>query len=154
MTICSLSLLVHGCASPRDDKSPEGADIRADRFAFMITDEIAIDTTAISKMPDEPDEFPVESMPIPIYVQRPEYPETAKGSGTRGDVWVKAFVNPTGKIICARILRSDNIMFNKSALRAIIQWRFKPAMLKGKRVGCWVGVPIKFVLGSARSQNQ
>ncbi len=74
------------------------------------------------------------------------YPDLAKKAGIEGKVLVKVFIDETGKVIDTQILKGVGAGCDESAMDAIKQVKFKPALLKGKPVKCTVVIPIMFKL--------
>jgi TonB family protein len=64
----------------------------------------------------------------------------------RGTVHVKVLVGTDGIPKDARVIKSDAVQLDKAALESALQWRFKPATLKGEPVEVWVVIPFKFAL--------
>lgn len=103
-----------------------------------------------SKNEEEPgmDEFiQVEKMPDMIDKVNPVYPEEALKNGIEGRVWVKALVSKEGNVKKAVAVKSDNEIFNQSAIEAAMKYKFTPALQSGKPVALWVVMPFKFELG-------
>ncbi len=95
---------------------------------------------------DPPDFVPVEQQPVPIKQVNPEYPEIARRAGVEGTVWVKILVDKEGKAKKAVLMKSDNEIFNESAIKAAMGWVFTPAMMNNGPVAVWAAVPFRFKL--------
>jgi TonB family protein len=59
-------------------------------------------------------------------------------------------VNSEGKVEEAKILKSDNTIFERPALEAAKQWLFSPALKDGKPVDVWLTVPFTFKLADKK----
>ena len=94
----------------------------------------------------EPQPDSLEKGPEPIKTVQPSYPAAAKKDKIEGTVWVKVWVDETGKVADATIEKSDANVFEGTAIDAVKQWRFKPALSKGKPVSVWVTIPFRFKL--------
>jgi protein TonB len=92
------------------------------------------------------DEVSVEKGPEPIKNVQPTYPDAAKKSKTEGMVWVKVWVDEKGNVAEATVEKSDAKVLDSAAVAAVKQWKFKPAISKGKPVSLWVTIPFKFKL--------
>ena len=57
---------------------------------------------------------------------------------------VNIWVGTDGRPHQVVVLKSDNDVFNQSAVDAAKQWVFTPATKEGKPVSVWVSVPFKF----------
>jgi len=86
----------------------------------------------------------VDKEPELITKVEPVYPADALKSHMEGKVWVKIWVDTEGKAREVVLMKSDAEIFNASAIAAARQFRFNPAMIKGKPVDVWVAVPFKF----------
>jgi protein TonB len=94
-----------------------------------------------------PSEYtPYEKAPEVIKQVQPQYPADAKKSKIEGTVWVKVWIDETGKAKKAGITKSERPELNKAALDAVMKWEFKPALLNGKPVAVWINIPFKFAL--------
>ncbi len=87
----------------------------------------------------------VEDLPEAIEKVPPDYPDSARATGVQGTVLVQALVGKDGAVKDARVTKSIAGL-DDSALRAVRQWRFRPAQAKGKPVAVWVAIPVTFRL--------
>lgn len=98
---------------------------------------------------------PVSSTPAPVaggqlvpavVITRvdPEYPRLARQAGASGIVELEATIGIDGKVKNPHVLHG-NTMLQKAALDAVLQWRYKPAMLNGKAVDSPVQIKLNFV---------
>jgi len=104
------------------------------------------------KVEEEPTYFvAVEEMPEPIggiqaIQSKIIYPEIAKRAGVEGKVYVLAFVDETGEVTNAKILKGLGAGLDEAALNAVKQTKFKPGKQRGKPVKVQVSIPIVFKL--------
>ncbi len=70
---------------------------------------------------------PAIPSPTLIYDVLPKYPEEALKNHIGGQVVAEVLVNEHGIVETARILKSDNAIFNLATLEAAKQWRFIPS---------------------------
>lgn len=74
----------------------------------------------------------IDADPQPIVRIPPEYPMNARGDGF---VLVQFDISPAGTVENARAIDSaPRGMFEKSALNAIVRWRYRPAVVEGRAV--------------------
>lgn len=77
----------------------------------------------------------------------PKYPASALRSGDTGTVLVLATIDRNGVPTQVTLDdRSGNRDLDRSALQAVRQWRFQPALRDGKPVEATVRVPVEFAL--------
>jgi TonB family protein len=96
--------------------------------------------------PEAQNEYPyVEELPQAVLKVPASYPAEARRAGIQGTVMVQALVMEDGTVLDTKILKSIPIL-DDAAADCVRQWRFKPALAKGKPVPVWVAVPIKFTL--------
>ena len=88
----------------------------------------------------------VDVKPSPIRTLRPEYPFDLKRDGVEGIVAVTFVIDEHGNVVDPEVKKSTNSGFNESAIKAIAQWKFRPAQVGGKPVKCRVTIPIRFNL--------
>lgn len=99
---------------------------------------------------EEPTYFvAVEEMPQPIgglqgIQQMIEYPEIAKRAGIEGKVFVKAFINETGDVTSAEIVKGIGGGCDEAAMDAILKTKFTPGKQRDKPIKVQVTIPIVF----------
>lgn len=101
---------------------------------------------------EEPTYFvAVEEMPEPIggiaaIQSKIVYPEIAKRAGVEGKVYVLAFVDVSGNVTKAKILKGIGAGCDEAALKAVEETKFKPGKQRGKPVNVQVSIPVVFKL--------
>lgn len=104
------------------------------------------------KVEEEPTYFvAVEEMPEPIggikgIQDKIIYPEIAKRAGVEGKVYVLAFVDESGKVTKAQVIKGIGAGCDEAALDAVLKTKFKPGKQRGKPVKVQVSIPIIFKL--------
>lgn len=93
----------------------------------------------------------VEEMPEPIggigeIQKKIVYPEIAKRAGVEGKVYVLAFVNESGIVTDAKIIKGIGAGCDEAALEAVKKTKFKPGKQRGKAVRVQVSIPVVFKL--------
>ena len=93
----------------------------------------------------------VEEMPEPIggiaaIQQLITYPEIAKRAGVEGKVYVLAFVDESGNVTNAKIIKGIGAGCDEAAIDAVRQTKFKPGKQRGTPVKVQVSIPIVFKL--------
>ena len=68
---------------------------------------------------------------IAVAIMQPEYPRRARQRGLEGYVIVEFTVSSIGKVIDAMVLDSSSPLFEKSALRAVTRFKYKPQVVDG-----------------------
>ncbi|MEE8107721.1 MAG: energy transducer TonB [Gammaproteobacteria bacterium] len=72
---------------------------------------------------------------IPIVRINPQYPRDALMAGTEGFVEIEFTIMEDGSVADASVIKSEpRRIFNRSALRAIYRWKFKPRIIDGVAV--------------------
>lgn len=96
--------------------------------------------------------IPYDEAPRPIggyraIQRRVRYPLFAQETGIQGTVIVMAFIDSTGRVTETIVHKGiPNTGLDESAMNAIRKTLFKPAKLRGRPVGVWIAVPIRFRL--------
>jgi protein TonB len=93
----------------------------------------------------------VEEMPEPIggiseIQKKIVYPEIAKRAGVEGKVYVLAFVDESGAVTDAKIIKGIGAGCDEAALDAVKKTKFKPGKQRGKAVRVQVSIPVVFKL--------
>lgn len=89
----------------------------------------------------------VEKLPEMIEAAKPDYPEAAKKAGIEAKVFVKVLVDKEGNPKKAIVIKSENEIFNQSAVDAAMKSKFTSAVNKGEKVAVWVVLPYRYTLG-------
>ncbi len=101
---------------------------------------------------EEPTYFvAVEEMPEPIggikaIQEKIVYPEIAKRAGVEGKVYILAFVDETGNVTKANVIKGIGAGCDEAALNAVVKTKFKPGKQRGKPVKVQVSIPVVFKL--------
>jgi TonB family protein len=74
----------------------------------------------------------------------PEYPKMARVTGANGIVEIDAIIDADGRVRAPKVSKG-NPMLQKAAIDAVLQWRYKPAMLNGKPVDSPVQIRLNFM---------
>ena len=93
----------------------------------------------------------VEEMPEPLgglktIQDKIVYPEIAKRVGVEGKVYVRAFVDETGNVTKAELVKGIGAGCDEVAVEAVLDTQFKPGKQRGKPIKVQVTVPIVFKL--------
>ena len=78
----------------------------------------------------------------------PNYPRRSLKLGQEGIIHLKILVSDQGlpeEIIFTQ--KSKYKLLNDAALEAVLQWKFQPMIINGKKSQMWVNVPIEFKIG-------
>jgi len=93
----------------------------------------------------------VEEMPQPIgglqgIQSKITYPEIAKRAGVEGKVFIRAYVDETGTVVHAEVVKGIGGGCDEAALDAIMNTKFTPGKQRGKPIKVQVTVPVLFKL--------
>lgn len=93
----------------------------------------------------------VEEMPEPLggvksIQEKIVYPEIAKRARVEGKVFVKAFVDETGTVTSAEIVKGIGAGCDEAAIDAVLQTKFSPGKQRGRLIKVQVTIPIVFKL--------
>lgn len=88
----------------------------------------------------------VETKPVAIKRIQPRYPPEALRAGIEGTVVVNALISETGAVVRTEVIRGIKgaLELDAAAQRAVAQWKFEPATIKGIRVKVWLPIAIEF----------
>ncbi len=91
--------------------------------------------------------YMVEVKPKVLHSVKLVHPEEALRDSLEGKVFLKFIVNVDGSVSDVKVLRTTGSeVFQKAAIDAISQYRFKPAEHNGKPVAVWMTQPVTFRL--------
>jgi periplasmic protein TonB len=93
----------------------------------------------------------VEEMPEPIggikaIQEKITYPEIAKRAGVEGKVYILAFVDESGNVTKASVLKGIGAGCDEAARDAVLATKFKPGKQRGVAVKVQVSIPVVFKL--------
>jgi len=113
--------------------------------------ETSLDIENLPPAPPPPvqefDEFlPFDTMPVPIHIETPRYPDLARKADLEGSVDVMIKIDEKGRVVQARVVRSTAEVFNQAAIEAAYKCRFKPALQRDVPVPCRIAIPFRFTL--------
>jgi len=87
----------------------------------------------------------VDKPPVSIRIIEPLYPFAARRKGIQGTVTLRFIVNREGKVVEPSAVEGEPPgVFDVSVLKAILRWRFKPAIKNGKAVDVTISMPVHF----------
>jgi TonB family protein len=81
----------------------------------------------------------------------PVYPDEARKAGIEGLVVLEGTIDTEGNVSKVKVLKGENESLNKAAAEAVKQWKYKPAILKGKPMPVNFTVTVKFSLNDKES---
>jgi protein TonB len=84
--------------------------------------------------------------PIEISRVKPQYPEAARKARMQGVVILEAIITKVGNVESVRVLRGLNPLLDNAAMRAVQQWKYKPATFNGRPVPVYLTVTVTFTL--------
>jgi TonB family protein len=84
--------------------------------------------------------------PVKVHVVRPIYPPEMRSEHRSGTVIIEAAISGTGCVQDARVVKSVGPEFDAAAMRALLQWRFTPALRGSEPVPVTMAVGIMFAL--------
>lgn len=97
----------------------------------------------------EPPPVPVThemTLPVLIHKVEPVYPPIARAAHVQGVVILQAVITPGGSVEDVQVLRSDSALLDPAAVKAVLQWEYKPATLKGRPLKVYFTVTVRFIL--------
>lgn len=87
---------------------------------------------------------------VPMVRVPPQYPERALQRGIEGRVLIEFTISKSGSVKDAKVIAYEpSQIFNKAAVKAVLQWKYNPKIVNGKAVeqpGVRIAIP--FRLGS------
>lgn len=89
---------------------------------------------------------PGVQQPVLIHRIQPEYPETMRLAHIQGLVVLSAVITRTGDVEVKEVLRSLNAVLDREAIRAVSQWKYRPALLNNRPVSVWFTVSVDYKL--------
>ena len=91
--------------------------------------------------------------PVAIHTADPKYSKQARTAMFSGQVVVSMIVGTDGKPHNVHILRGAGMGLDEEAIKAVEQYRFKPATQNGKPVAVYVNVQVNFQIKDGRDKR-
>jgi protein TonB len=102
---------------------------------------------ARQRQEDSPIFMAWEEAPQLIKMVSPEYPPIARKAGVEGRVHLQIVVDEEGNVIDAQVVLAQPAgIFEDSAIKAILQWKFKPARQRDRAIKVQMGQRMDFSL--------
>ena len=128
---------------PPDFKMNESSSLDGTGIGISagVDNSIGLDTGGnFSMMSADGDAVPMVRVP-------PQYPERAKQRGIEGRVLVEFTIGKSGSVKDAKIIAAEpSSIFNKAAIKAIMQWKYNPKIVNGSPVeqpGVRIAIPFR-----------
>lgn len=88
-----------------------------------------------------------QEAPLLIKMVTPEYPALAKKAGVEGEVFLQIVVDEEGQVLDAEVVVARPAgIFEEAAIKAVMQFEYKPALQRDRPVKVRVGQRILFTL--------
>ncbi len=81
-----------------------------------------------------------------LHAEEPEYSEAARKARYQGSVILAIDVDVNGRVANVRVVRSLGLGLDEKAIEAVLKWKFRPAMAKGRPVTAPAQVQVTFHL--------
>jgi TonB family protein len=76
----------------------------------------------------------------------PDYPADLQQAGVAGVVKIRAIIGKDGSVLQPRVINTVDSRLAQSALAAVSQWRYQPALLNGEPIEIVTSIDINFTL--------
>lgn len=124
IVVCSILLLLGGCATTRNDYIVEERTIVDPRQASRaIKDSANASMAAHATAAERP--------PVVLRTVAPKMPREALENGIMGSVRVVLLVDDKGKVSEVKILASPDGLLSEAVVKAMKQWLFAPLIVNG-----------------------
>lgn len=125
---------------------------RAQRYAVKVGTGTSGQTTGepgltvVSEVPPPETFISCEKLPVAYKKVPPIYPPLALATGLQARLTIRAYIDERGNVADAIVAycSAPGMGFEESALKAVRQWHFRPAIQNGKPIGVWTNLPFFF----------
>ena len=102
------------------------------------------------------EEVKVDEMPMPTKQVNPVYPDSARRNNIEGLILVTALVAEDGSIKEVKIKNNESgsTELATAAMKAALDWQFKPATVNKKPVEVYITIPFNFKLSNEKQDKQ
>jgi TonB family protein len=119
----------------------------------LIIQKAAEKTVTAVKVQSVPAPVPKVAAPLPILPPRvsyrvlPEYPVSALQQGLQGTAILSIYVGLSGAAERVELKSSSGVAeLDRSAVAAVSEWKFNPAIRGGAAIASWFEVPVRFAI--------
>ncbi|MFH1701301.1 MAG: energy transducer TonB [Candidatus Zixiibacteriota bacterium] len=136
---CWISYVVHFIGDP----NKPSATLNFEHLSNMPTHQNVVPST---NWPPPPDSIPVDELPQPFQLVKPEYPQSASPDKPDATVTLAVYISSLGHVKKIEIITSDNPSnsFSDNASEAAKKTQFSPAKRNGIKIGTWVYYDVIF----------
>jgi protein TonB len=145
---------------PIPDPTPEEPEPIREPEPEFVAPPLPPDVEVLIGVPEPPPRPPVSAplvpgvgdVTLPVLIPetriQPEYPELARIARIEGNVVLQAVIHSDGTVGDLVVLRCTRASFGfeKAAIEAVQQWRYRPAMSGGRPVDVYFTVFVEFTL--------
>jgi len=107
---------------------------------------VGLDAAEPSSPPELTKHEEMEAKPVALEHVHPTYPESARGEGLEGTVWLRVLVDENGAVSQAVVIKSVREDLDQAALQSAWKIKYAPAKSQGKPVAVWMVYSITFEL--------
>ncbi len=90
----------------------------------------------------------VDIEPTIINSTAPFYPTYARRNNIQGTVFLKIWITELGDVRRAQLIYTSDTIFIEPSMKAVMNWRYSPAIKNGKPIDVSFVVPINYKLNS------
>jgi protein TonB len=88
----------------------------------------------------------IQLPPVAILQPAPRYPFEMRKAGVSGEVQLVFIVDVDGNTRDVHALKSTNLVFERAAIEAVEQWKFKPGTIDGRPINTRSVITIPFTI--------
>lgn len=85
-------------------------------------------------------------MPVLVHRVQPQYPDIVRQARIQGLVILKAVISRNGDVEVREVLQSVNPILEREAIKAVNQWKYRPARFNNRPVSVWFTVTVSYKL--------
>lgn len=112
----------------------------------MLPTVLAWIAVGLAQAAESPKAAPKVIPPTLVHKVEPEYTSEARAQRIEGVMTLRAEITPDGTAVNIEVLRSLNPGLDAKAVRAVQQWRFRPAKKDGESVSMAATIDVEFRL--------
>lgn len=139
---------------PIPDPTPEEPEpLRLDEPEVLVDLPVPVDIGfAIPEAPPEPEPTgPIHltheiTRPVKTHYPSPQYTEIARKARIEGTVILQSVIDTDGRVVDVKLLKGLSMGLSEKAIEAVQEWRFEPALLRGKPVSVYYTLTVHFAL--------
>lgn len=137
---------VYGVSRKAITDDTQSETVKAGNTVAKEVDAVKMKASDVDTLPVPTDEYLVQKMPVLLSEVKIPYPPEAKKNGIEGPVIMDVLIDQAGSVRDAKLISGPSEELSRAALKAVMQFKFNPAVMQDKPVAVRIRYAYRFIL--------